>query len=232
MNKEFKTVMEYLKSIRDEYLEALYEFRVYQALRRLRAPNLFPKEKAEKNAAVMTRFVNFFGPVERSLFLSSLLGLARVFDESDQSLHINSILNYIGGNRKKLTREDFYEFNQGRQFLSDLYENYEGMTEKDLLSIKANLEKHKDVLEKLKSYRDQYLAHSDKRKDEIKITFDEIETLFKLAEESLNLFTQKLNDSSTMYSHIEDQCMGDTESVLDFLDRFEPYRRKEIEKGL
>ena len=230
MSEEFKTAMEYLKVLQDQYLNALYPFRVFQALRKLRAPNLIDKEDAEKNARAMTRYKNFFGPVEDSVFRCSLLALATIFDESDDALHIKAMLNYVGSNGKKLTKDDFREFNKDRPFLDGLYEQYNGMNLQDLLSVKADLEKHKIALGKLKDYRDQYLAHNDKKKDVINITFDEAEALFALAEKTLNLFATKLNDSSTMYSHIKDEIMRDTKYLLVALEHSETYRQKELQE--
>lgn len=220
--------MEYLKVLQDQYLNALYTFRVFQALRKLRAPNIVGEEEADANARAMTRFKNFFGPTEDSLFRYSMLSLATVFDESDEALHVNAMLNYIGSNHKKITRDDFREFNQDRPYLDSLYERYEGMDTKDLLAVRGDLMKHETALSKLKDYRDQYLAHNDKKKDEIKITFDEAESLFALAEKTINLFSSKLNDSSTMYSHIADETMRDTKYLLKALDRSEKYRQREL----
>ena len=232
MSTEFNKLMEYIESIKGQYLEAVWAFRNYQALRKLRADNVVGEEEAKRNAKTMTRFVNFFGPAEKAFLQMSLLNLAKVFDQSDQSLHINFILNYIGGNKKKISRDDFKVFNQNREFLDELYNKYEGIEISDLISVKERLKNHDLLLKKLKEYRDQYLAHNDKKKDDIKITFDEVELLFKLGEEILNLFTAKLNNSSTAYDHITNRTMADIKNILDFLDRFEPYRRKELNDRL
>ena len=96
--------------------------------------------------------------------------------------------------------------------------------------IKTKTKKHEVIIKKLDDYRNQYLAHEDKQKKKVNINSGEIQELFKLIAEILNLFSSRLDFSTTAYSHVEKECKGDIKRVAEYLNRFEPYRLKEIEK--
>ncbi|HXF44047.1 MAG TPA: hypothetical protein VNK70_01100 [Candidatus Paceibacterota bacterium] len=229
MSKEFRTLFEYLKNLRSRYFNAISAFYVYEGLLELSAPNIVGQKEAEQNVAVLNRFKNFFAMSKEALRTYFLLELAKLFDESKQSLHINKIINFAGSNIKKLSRSDFLEFHQGRTFLEELFQQYKAIDNKDLLETKNKLKKYKEIIKKLGEYRDQYLAHEDKQKKEVKITSEEISRLFGLLKEILNLFSSRLDFSTTVYSHVEKDCKWDTKQVVEYLKRFEPYRLQEIE---
>jgi len=140
------------------------------------------------------------------------------------------IVNFAGSNIKKLSQKDFLEFHQGRTFLSELFKQYKAMDNKDLAEIKNKISSHEKIIKKIDDYRNQYLAHEDKKKKEIIINSGEIQKLFKLIADILNLFSSRLDFSTTAWEHVEKECKGDTKRVVEYLKRFEPYRLQEIEK--
>ncbi|MBI4369195.1 MAG: hypothetical protein HY547_03080 [Elusimicrobia bacterium] len=230
MNGEFHTLFDHLKNLRGRYFNALCSFRVFRSLEDLGGTNIVGEDHAHKNVATMNKFKGFFIPSKEALRAHSLLELAKIFDHSDESLHIKKIVNYAQGNMKKLTRADFLAFHQsrGRKFLDELFNQYEEMNSQDLQQIKTKLERHDGVLKRLKDYRDQYLAHDDVKRQEITITRGEVEALLELAKEILDAFSLKLDFSSTVYDLAEEDCKNHTAQVVEHLHRFEPYRLKEI----
>src|SRR3989344_3637395 len=230
MSKEFKTLFEYLKNLRSRYFHALSAFYVYEGLLELSALNISGQKGAEQNIKTMNRFKNFFIMSKEALRIYFLLELAKLFDESKQSLHINKIVNFAGSNIKALSKNDFLEFHQGRTFIDELFKQYKAVDKNDLKEIKTKTKKHEVIIKKIEDYRNQYLAHEDKQKKKVNINSGEIQELFKLIAEILNLFSSRLDFPTTAYSHVEKECNDDTKRVVEYLNRFEPYRLKEIEK--
>ena len=214
---EFKTLMDYAKEMHSRYFHTLSAFYAYEALCEITAPNIVGKYEAEENAKTIRRYNNFFLPARESLRVYFFLELAKMFDSSKQSLHINKILNFTESNITNLTLDAFKE--------------YKGINYADLVSIKALLDNHEVALNKLDVYRNKWLAHDDINKPELpSINQGEIKNLFKILAKILNTITSQLNSESWTYSHIENDVKHHTRLVIDHLRRFEPYHIKEIDE--
>ena len=225
--------MEYAKEMHHRYFRAISAFYALESLKEVRAPNIVGQSDAEENAKTMARYNGLFTPAEEALRVYFFLELAKMFDSSKQSLHINKILNFTASNLKKLTVDAFKEYNrsQPRAFLETLVNEYKGMDHKELIAIKEMLNKHKTTLNKLETYRDKWLAHDDKKKPRLpSITGEEIRDLFEVLAKMLNIITGRLNSESWTYSHVEGDVKHHIKLVVDHLRRFEPYRLKEIEE--
>ena len=80
-----------------------------------------------------------------------------------------------------------------------------------LLAIKDMLNKHKDIFEKLDTYRNKWLAHDDIKKPELPpISGEEIKVLFDVLAKILNTITGRLNSESWGYSQVE----GDVKFIV------------------
>ncbi len=228
MSQEFDTLISYIKKMEDRYFFALSAFYLYEALREEIAPNIVGQETAEKNVEVFKTFNEVFSPSKEALRVYFFIELAKLFDVSDQSLHITKVVNYSESNISKLTAKDFAEYDQSREFINNLIENYQGVKPEDLVIVRAEIEKNKNLIKKIKDYRDQYLAHDDINKVEITINGEEIRVLFGLLEKILNTFSSKLASTTSLYDHVERDAKWKTKMLFDYLKRFEPYRLKEI----
>lgn len=230
MGQEFKTIMSYIEKMKSHYFFALSAFHVYETLNELLAPNTVGQETAEKNVVVINNYKNFFLPSKEALRVYFFLELAKLFDTVDDSLHITKLVNYTQSNLSKLKVEDFAKHDQNRELFDNLVKSYRCISWDDLKEVKAEIDKNKEIIEKLKTYRDQYLAHDDRIKDEVSITGEEVFTLFSVLKKILNLFSSKLDSSTTIYQNAEEYTKIDTKRVIDHLKRFEPYRLKEIKE--
>lgn len=230
MNNEFNTIISYIEEMKNRYFFALSAFYAYEALMEIIAPNIAGQDVAEKNVKVFNTFNNFFGPSKEALRVYFFLELAKLFDVSDQSLHITKIINYTKNNIDKLTVSDFVEYNQNRNIIDSLIKSYKGINHDDLLIIKSEIEKYKNIIKKVKTYRDQYLAHDDIKKIKVDITGEEIKILFSVIEKILNMFSSKLISATSMYDQVEERAKDETKRIFDYLKRFEPYRLKEIDE--
>ena len=222
MSQEFTTLISRLKTMKSRYFFVLSTFYVSEAMIELR--------EVEKNRETMNKFNNFFDFTQKALQVYFLLELAKLFDYSDQALHITKIINYTESNLRSLSAKDFAESNQSREFIDELVENYRGMSHTDLYKIKSQLKQHRTTIRKLTTYRNKYLAHDDLKKVDVELTYDEITSILKILEEILNLFSSRFDASTTLYNHIEIGCKNDTKMVVEYLSRFEPYRLKEIDE--
>ncbi|KKP93280.1 MAG: hypothetical protein UR98_C0007G0012 [Parcubacteria group bacterium GW2011_GWA1_36_12] len=232
-NRIFKNLMEYVKAMHRRYFHALSAFYVYEGLNEVIASNVIGQSLAEKNVKVISDFRNFFMPAKEALRVYFFLELAKMFDSSDQSLHINKILNITESNLKNLTVDAFKEYNENRVFTEELTAGYRGMDYGDVLLLKKMVDENKDILDKLNDYRDKWLAHDDIKKPEVPaITGEEVKKLFAVLEKILNSITGKLNSESWAYSMVEDESKYQTKLVIDHLRRFEPYRLKEIKEEI
>ena len=232
-SKEFKTLMDYTKEMHHRYFRAISAFYAYDGFREIIATNIVGQSEAEENSKTINRYNNFFGMAQESLRIYFFLELAKMFDSSKQALHIGKILNFTESNLKSLTVDAFKEYNQNqpRAFLETLAQEYKGMDHNELIKIKNTLNKHKDTIEKLDTYRNKWLAHDDIKKPELPpISGEEIKALFDVLAKMLNAITGRINSESWGYSQVEGDVKHHVKLVVDHLRRFEPYRLKEIKE--
>lgn len=230
-DKEFNSLMAHVKRMQSRYFHALCAFYAYEGMREIAAPNIVGKTKAAENVKTMDRYRNFFVITQEALQHYFFLELGKLFDASNQSLHINKVINFTESNLKKLTIDAFKEYNQDRQLLKELTERYKGVGHSDLAVIKGLLDKQKSTIEKLKTYRDSWVAHDDAKKPQRPIiSAQEVKDLFDTLKKILNTISGKLNDETWSYSHVEGDVKRHVGLVIDHLNRFEPYRLKEIEE--
>ena len=229
-DSQFPRIMKYLKDIKSRYFRAFSAFHVFETLEESLAVNVVGKEKAEQNLKVIKMFKNFFLMSKEALRTYFFLELAKLFDSSNQSLQINKIINITESSISKLTVNDFEDFNKDRQLIAELTEGYKGITHENLKEIRELLKKEQPVIDKLRVYRDKWLAHDDIDKPQLpEISSIELMSLFGSFAKIMNIFSKNMNHESTMWDHVEESSRFDTQYVLDHLYRFEKYRIQEIE---
>lgn len=228
MSQEFNKLVSYIEVAKKRYFFALSMFYAYEGLCDQLAPNIVGDKMANENVKIFRDFNNFLSPSKEALRVYFFLELAKLFDAADGSLHITKIVNYTQSNIAKLTAADFAEYDQDREFVDILVADYQGISREDLLVIKKELEDHQGIIEKIKTYRDKFLAHDDIKKPEIEITGEEIRAVLNLLEKVLNLFSSRLISTTSIYDHIEDDTKAQISTFVDHLKRFEPYRIEEV----
>ena len=147
--------MAYIKRLQSRYFKALSAFYAYEAMREIAAINLLGEAEATANVETLSKYRNFFVPAQEALQVHFFLELAKLFDASNESLHITKIVNFTESNLKRLDVDAFKEYNdhQSRQFLEQLAAEYKGVAPADLKEIRDSLNAHAEALEKLKFYR-------------------------------------------------------------------------------
>ncbi len=206
---------------------ALGAFYIWESLEEQIASNIVGKDKSRANVEVMNRFNSFFVISKQALHVYWLIELAKLFDDMGQSLHVTKLINFAEGNRGKLSKQEFFRLNKDRRFASELYEKYQGLSQEDLSGLRTKLKKHIGIIKRLDTHRDQCLAHDDIKKSKISLTRKEVITLFDLVKVVLNLFSQRLDFSSTSYKHVEADCKADTQRLTEYLRGYEKYKFNE-----
>ncbi|MBI2612467.1 hypothetical protein HYW59_01480 [Candidatus Kaiserbacteria bacterium] len=233
---EYDAALERIRSLRGRFYKAQCTFYAFEGMQELIARDVVGDDQAEKNSHTINTFRNFFIPARESLRINFFLELAKIFDASDQALHITKVVNYVDRHRETLTAEALKKhggFFENRRVDKEMIDQYLGVKNEDLLEIRSLLATHEKTIEELKTYRDSWLAHDDIQKPEPpKIDRPEIIGLFELLKKILNTLTGKLSSESMMWDHVERDVKHHTKLVIEYLQRFEPYRIKEIEADL
>ncbi len=229
MANHFSDLAKHLENLMDQLSSAHMSFAIYDAMMEQKAPNILGQEKAEDNVKTMNRYNHFFGPIEWTVFVYAILTLAKFFDKDSRSLSIYKIIKLIRTHRDELTANDFKEHYRNRVGVEGLSKAYKGVTDDQLNNIEDKIQENNLLLEKLKTLRDQYFAHNDINKIEVKISPGEILELFKLVEEIMQKISYAVMFETWSFKHLSGTCKDDTSALIDHLRRFEPYRLKEIE---
>lgn len=230
MKNEFIKFQEYLERVNRNLVNALRAFCAYEALIEARAPNKVGQKEAEDNTATINRYIDFFSITERALYFYSLMELAKILDNDNNSLSLNKLINFAKTNKKKLNVAEFKKYNPDRQGLEELAIRYEGISGEDFKGIERKLEESKKIWRKIKTYRDKFLAHDDLIKPEIKIFFGEIHSVFDTLKEIINTFSYKTNFSTTGYGYPVRTCKDITGSLIECLKKGELYYLKEFDE--
>lgn len=226
---DFEKIWKFLERSQERLFGAYGHFQIWEAFMEMRAPNVIGEKKAEENYKTLQYFNNFFGltiDAHRKIFA---LELWKFFDKNGDNLSIQKILNCLESKRKKLSIQEFENFNEGRKNLNELVENYKGIKPEDIKKAKELLEENKKIIEELKTFRNQDLAHDQIKKEKNHFSVEKTKKLFHLAEEILNLLSNNLNNSTWWHFHPSNRAKEDTKSVVEYLQEYEPFRLKKIE---
>ena len=228
MNKEFTKLFSYTEKLRSRYINTLNAFNVYDSIGELTASNIIGEKKAKNNVKTLGSFRYFFIITKESLRCYFLIELAKFFDTSTRSLTVYEVLKYAEKNIDKFSKKDFLEYHKGREILPELFVDYKQLVIEDLEKIKEKLNKNKIVIENLKKYRNQYLAHDDIKKIKVKITIAEIEKLLQIIKEIISLLYSRLEFSVNSYVNFEESSREDTKRLLEYLQKFEEYKERKL----
>ncbi len=226
----FKEVFDWTKSLQTRYLHTLAAFRIYEQLRKIAAPNVVGKRKAEANVKTYGQHLYFFTSIQEAARVYFFIEIAKFFDEGNrkQSLTIGLLLDFAQENLSSFSEKEFFKYQQGRDFIPELMSGYKELTLEDLKKIRRRLKNNQKVIKNLKIYRDKFLAHDDLKKGEVKITGLQIRTLLKIIQDTIDLFILKLDFASTMYSNYDKEPAFAVDRVIRALQEHEKERMEKI----
>lgn len=218
--------------LRSRYLNTLAGFRIYDRFKRLSAPNVVGKRKAEANVKIFADYKYFFRPVQEAARCYFFIEIAKFFDTNkrQQSLTIEVVLDYAQKNISSFTTEEFIKFHNERKIFPEIFKSYKPLSLKDIKRIRLRLLKNAKTIEALKIYRDKYLAHDDIKKDQVTITFKEIRTLLRLIQDIIDLFYRRLEFASNSYVNYDKEPVGAIDRVVKGLQEYEKERMRQIKE--
>lgn len=228
--ENFNKALGWTNDLRSRYLHTLASFRIYERLRKLGAPNVVGKRKAEANVKTFGQHIYFFSPLQEAARYYFFIQLAKFFDENkrNQSLTIESVLDFVDKNTSSFSKNVFKQYHSKRAFIPELLDGYNEFTRSDIQKIRNRLKRNEKLIDDLKTYRDQFLAHDDIKKEDIKITGLQIRTLLKIVQSAIDLFYLRLDFSSNIYSSYDKEPVWAVDNVVNSLQEHEQERMRKI----
>ena len=232
-NKEFEKLFSEVQQLRKRFLTTIASHKIFDQFNKLIATNVVGKIKAEKNVKVFGNYVYFFSTTKEATRCYFLIELAKFFDTLKPRNETRSIywtLDYAKKNIYRLTREYFWSYHDGRQIISEIFASYKQLEITDLKKFQKRLARNKDVIKRLKTYRDQYLAHDDIKKITVKLTVREMEVLLRIVRDVIELFYHKLEFASNSYKNFEEEPVREIDRLIKNLAEHEKQRLEEIRR--
>lgn len=228
MSKEFPLLHKRLEKLKNLHTTALVSFNVYEALNKLRAPNIIGQDEAKANVNAIGRYKGLFNTAERGVLLNTLVCLSKIFVAHKDSLYLEKLVNFAEQNKSRLSADDFKEFHADRQYIDELVKEYNGLCQEDVQSIREDFARAQDSINRLKVIRDQQLAHTNlKDPDDTAMKFQEIADLIALSEKVLNILSTKHFKNLMVFDVMRDQVETDTIGLV-HLARLENEHSREV----
>lgn len=230
--ENFKKAVKWTDILMSRYLNTLASFRIYERFREVAAPNKAGKRKADANVKVLSQHCYFFLPLQEAARYYFFIELAKFFDvnKREQSLTIETILDLIEKNIVSFSKDEFRRYHSGRTFIPELLAEYVEFSLYDIKKIRNRLKGNKKTISDLKNYRDQFLAHDDIKKTDIKINGSQIKTLLKIIQDVIDLLYLRLDFSSNIYSNYSEEPASAVDNVIKALQEHEKERILKIKK--
>lgn len=199
----FENAYSMTNRLRSRYLALLQSFNLFEKMKEQRSPLHVGQEEAEKNAQIHSKYKGVFQTVEYAVNYHFLVELAKFFDINPQSLTLVGVLRYTKNNLSYLTKENLRAFvaRDGRKTLEFFFDKYEPLRICDIEDLESKLVKKKDLILRLKNYRDKFLAHDDIKKEVVTLNQEEIVELMGIVEETIGLMYLKLDLASNVYGN-------------------------------
>lgn len=202
----FSRLIQLIETMHHRYHRAYSAFCAYDCLNEMLTPNFIGEDKAKQNAHTLNRYSNYIQISNEALRVYFFLELAKLYDTSKESLHIEKIINYTESNLKSLTIDEFIQHNQSRVLLEELIENYRGISSSDISKVRKMILTSSDSIEKLIIYRNKWVAHDDIKKPALpNLGTVEINQLFDTLKQILNTISGNLNHEHWGYNLVKDE---------------------------
>lgn len=196
--KDFDEIYTDIESMMNELTSAYSSFYIFEALSESLAPNVVGDKVSEENLDAQLKYKLFFKATRIAHQFFILVTLAKFFDVDPKTISIHSIKRAVSSNNSDDLR----------------------ISVKDVREIKKLLNKHKNIISKLRTYRNQYLAHNDKDREKPKITVGEIQQLFDIVETILNKLALGVKSTQWGFGFIKQQAKRETESLIEDIKKF------------
>jgi len=188
------------------------------------------KETAEKNAKTMNLYKNFLMPTEQSHLHTFVINIMKFYDKDNRALSFSNLIKSIRENEGSFTPEVLKSIHPHLEQISVNTDNYIPIKEEDLKYVESIIDKHKDLISNLKDIRDKQFAHTDIKYISGTFVPNQVEELIIDTQSIFNRLSSSFDRSSTMWDHIKEDSIRDTEFLFKNLERGEIVRLEEIKK--
>lgn len=190
------------------------------------------KKRATQAAKIINYHKYFFLTIKEATRCHFLIELAKFFDsENDgQTLTLISTINYAEKCLSSFSKDNFKKYHKQAQMYPGWLEDVEALSIQDLEKIKKRIIRNDNKIERLKTYRDKFLAHDDKKKRGVNITKKDVKVLMKIVEDTIDLFCKKLEFSSNDYRNFKKEPRKEFDFLMTKLMEQEKQRINEFEK--
>lgn len=222
----FKKLHEYSNQLSNRYLLVLSSNKILNELNKMSVINIVGRKKAESNVKVFNQYRYYFLTSKEAVRCFLLIELAKFFDEDKrkQALSIQNVIHFAEKRIESFSTEEFIKFHKDRKIIPELFERFKPLSQTDLNIIKKRLIKNSDSIDRLKKYRDKFLAHDDTKKKIIIINKKDINILFKIIKNAIALFYNRLDFSSNSYMNYEEEPIKEINHLFNALNEHEEQR--------
>lgn len=180
---------EWLSRLNDEIIWIFHHLDLFKKLNTIIANN----QQLKKMDNTLIRWMR------KAFTVDLVIGICRICDTHEKSGSLVQFLQKLENTKEYLTRERYVNICRKRYLnLADLdlankeFDDLAGKGKRVFSSDKIDSDIIRitkgEPFKKIKTYRDQYLAHSDKIKKEISITYDELFKAFDIIQEIVNKY--------------------------------------------
>lgn len=232
-DKRFEKLLSYGIRLRNRYLHFLSAYKLYDEFNKLSAPNKVGAKKAQANVNIFNKYKYFTLTSKEALRCFFLIELAKFFDEDkkrNQSLSIQGIIDYALTDIESFSTEEFKKYHKNRVIIPELLEALTPLSKKDLIKIKNRIKRNNNLINRVKTYRDKYLAHDDIEKTNIPINRKDVVILMRIIKDIIALLYKKLDFSSNSYHNYEKEPVNDINRLVYDLKEQEKIKLSNIEK--
>lgn len=146
------------------------------------------------SAQALNRYRALFLPARNALLWAALMQFAKVFDRDSRTVSLRNLLTTAKNDRKNLTPY---------------------ATEESLLEIEQNIDASEGLLQRLKGYRDQRLAHHDATvTGNVSLLYGEVQKLVEEIKSMYNSLRLGHDRSTTAFEYLTREAEWHTSEVV------------------
>jgi len=227
---KFQEIQRLFKRLSDEMCKVVESYYIWETLVFLRSIPEIGKEKAEKNAATMNLYNDFFITTEYNHMQAFTIGIAKFFDRDSRALSIRRLIQEIKESQDIITADLLMEIYPDRFYAEDFKDGYKPLHEEDLKLIIEFENRNELITSTLKTIRDKQFSHTDIEVIQKSFIPKEVVGLIGEIQEMLNKLSSRFDRSETSWEMLKDESIRKTCFLLENLERGEAQRKEEVWK--
>lgn len=226
---KFLEVKELFNRMSHEISAVVESYHIWRTLTFSRSTLEVGEAEAEKNAALLSLYKDFFIPTEQSHLQTFVIGLMKFFDRDSRALSIAGLIRELDENSAIFTADVVRSTFKEPRGYDPIKDDYAPITQAIKDEIEALRKPHETLIANLKDIRDKQFAHTDM--ETISGTFVplEVEALIEAVQEMFNRLSGNFDSSTTMWSYLSGDSIRNTKFLFESLERGEAQRKKEYE---